>query len=282
MIKVAQQVIEQGNFPDGSLLVKANTERIYAITAGGKGSGVLVEWYYENDAELFTLICLRKHFEDIPMALFMPYCPHARMDRVKEVNDVFTLKYFAEVINSLNFSAVLCEDIHSNVAAALINNFHHIDHEYATVKALYDNLSFDASNEMIVCYPDEGAMKRYSDAIGVPYAFGIKKRDWKTGKILGLDLMNRELVEGKDVLIVDDICSKGGTFFYTAKALKDAGAKNIYLYVTHCEKTVLDGELINSGLVEAIYTTDSICPKDLHPLIHFITDYRQEDEDDNF
>ena len=279
MIKVAKQVIEQGHFPDGSLLVKANTGHTYATA---DGSAVLVEWYYENDAELFTLICLRKHFEDIPMALFMPYCPHARMDRVKDANDVFTLKYFAEVINSLHFNYVLCEDIHSNVASALIDNFYHIDPDYSTAKALYENLSSDTLNEMIVCYPDEGAMKRYSDAIGVPYAFGIKKRDWKTGKILGLDLMNKELVEGKDVLIVDDICSKGGTFFYTAKALKDAGAKNIHLFVTHCEKTILDGELINSGLVEGIYTTDSICPKDLHPLIHFVTDYRQEEENDDF
>lgn len=280
MIKVAKQVIEQGNFPDGSLLVKANTGWTYSI-AEDEGT-VLVEWYYENDAELFTLICLRKHFGDIPMALFMPYCPHARMDRVKGMNDVFTLKYFAEVINSLNFNYVFCEDIHSNVAAALINNFCPIDREYLTIKGVYDNLLFNALNEMIVCYPDEGAMKRYSDAIGVPYAFGIKKRDWQTGKILGLDLMNKELVEGKDVLIIDDICSKGGTFLYTAKALKNAGAKNIYLYVTHCEKTILDGELINSGLVKAIYTTDSICPKDLHPLIHFVTDYRQEEENDDF
>ena len=69
-------------------------------------------------------------------------------------------------------------------------------------------------------------------------------------------------VAGKDILIVDDICSKGGTFFYTAKALKDAGANRIFLYVTHCENTVLDGEMIKSGLIDKIYTTNSIFTKE--------------------
>ena len=112
-------------------------------------------------------------------------------------------------------------------------------------------------------------MKRYSEDIDMPYAFGIKKRDWKTGKILGLDLMNKEVVEGKDVIIIDDICSRGGTFYHTAKALKEAGAKNVYLFVTHCEKTVLDGELITSGLIKGLYTTDSILPVEYRELPFF-------------
>lgn len=253
MIKIGQTIIEQNHFPDNSLLLKVETNEIRLV----EGT-IIIQWYYESDAELFTLICLRKHFSDAHIALFMPYCPHARMDRVKNDNDVFTLKYFAEVINSLNFDLVFCEDVHSNVAAALINNFYPLDSEYAGIRNLYSELDLDTEGELIVCYPDEGAMKRYSDKIDAPYAFGIKKRDWKTGKILGLELMNKELVKGRDVLIIDDICSRGGTFYYTAKALKEAGVNNIYLYVTHCEKTVLNGDLIKSGLVKEIFTTDSI------------------------
>ena len=106
--------------------------------------------------------------------------------------------------------------------------------------------------------PDEGAMKRYFGSGHKPYAFGMKKRDWETGKILSLDIINSENIVNKDVLIVDDICSRGGTFFYAAKALKEAGAKNISLYVTHLEKTVFDGEMFSSGLIDKIYTTESI------------------------
>lgn len=70
--------------------------------------------------------------------------------------------------------------------------------------------------------------------------------------------MNEEVIKGKNVLIVDDICSKGGTFYHSAKALKAAGANDVYLYVTHCENTIFKGELINSDLIKHIYTTRSV------------------------
>jgi ribose-phosphate pyrophosphokinase len=112
-----------------------------------------------------------------------------------------------------------------------------------------------------IFYPDEGAMKRYSDRIPYPYAFGIKKRDWETGKIQGLDIQNKELVVGKDILIIDDICSKGGTFYHSAKGLKEAGAANVYLYVTHLEESVFSGDLWKAmrnenPLIKTIYTAN--------------------------
>ena len=111
-------------------------------------------------------------------------------------------------------------------------------------------------------YPDEGAMKRYSDGVGLPYAFGIKKRNWETGKIEGLDVAGAvDQIAGKDILIVDDICSRGGTFYHSAKKLKELGANDIYLYVSHCENTVLEGDLLKEDLVKKIYTTDSIFTK---------------------
>ena len=108
-------------------------------------------------------------------------------------------------------------------------------------------------------YPDEGAMKRYSGMADKPYVFGMKKRDWATGQIKGLDVAGAtEFIEGNRVLIVDDICSRGGTFYHSAKKLKELGAKEIYLYVSHCENTILEGEVLSSGLIEKVFTTDSL------------------------
>ena len=68
-----------------------------------------------------------------------------------------------------------------------------------------------------------------------------------------------EQIEGKDILIVDDICSYGGTFLHSAWKLKqELGAGNIYLFVSHCEDSILKGELIKGDLIQKIYTTDSI------------------------
>ena len=254
MIKVGNIEIQQNHFPDNTLLMKLNPS---ADGVNYEEGHIEITWLYENDAELFTLICTKKHidqhFSDIPVILHMPYIPHARMDRVKSEEDVFTLKYFCEVINSLNFSEVRVRDAHSNVSLALLDNvsqesvFRHI------------HRAILSSGAEALFFPDEGSMKRYADDFSkIPFGFGMKKRDWATGTILGLDIMQTENIVGKNVLIVDDICSRGGTFYYSAKALKEAGAANINLYITHCENTILEGELFTSGLINNVYTTNSL------------------------
>ena len=78
-------------------------------------------WHYENDAELFTVACIREYYATQDCILYLPYLPSARMDRVKNPEDVFTLKTFAHLINALNFSTVYVWDAHSNVGPALID-----------------------------------------------------------------------------------------------------------------------------------------------------------------
>lgn len=259
MIRVGEISIPWGQsmFPDHSLLIKLDPDKITAFK-----DTITIKWLYEGDSELFTLICVKRHIDyhchGVDVVLDMPYIPHARMDRVKAREDVFTLKYFAEIINSLNFKRVFVRDAHSNVSLALINNVCDWG-----VRG-YIEMAVEKSGAEVLFFPDEGAMKRYSEQSPMPYAFGMKKRDWQTGKILGLDIINPENIVGKDVLIVDDICSRGGTFYHSAKALKAAGAKSVSLYVTHLEETVTLGEMAASdGLVDHIYTTESIFPAKL-------------------
>lgn len=250
MIKLNGQIIEQNHFPDGTLLMK-HYETSYKLHEH-------IEWFYENDSELFALICLKKSLGDRTVCLELPYIPHARMDRVKNKEDIFTLKYFCEVINSLDFAEVRVLDPHSDVAPALLDR--------VRVRTPEEIIGFTVdeidSDNLLYYYPDAGAAKRYSSIISAPYTYGNKIRDWETGKIKGLTVADPALVNGKDILIIDDICSRGGTFYHSAKALKNAGAENIYLYVTHCENTILEGDVLTSGLVEKVYTTNSIFTKE--------------------
>ncbi|MCM1324795.1 MAG: hypothetical protein NC218_11825 [Acetobacter sp.] len=233
------------HYPDGTLMLKDLPQEIDCI-----------EWLYDNDAELFTLICLRRHYRG-NVRLVLPYVPHARMDRVKQDSELFTLKAFCETINILNFSSVTIFDPHSNVTPALLYNVKVI-WPTANIRNIYSNLPRVGNTTFF--FPDEGAMKRYSTLFpGEPYVFGMKDRDWVTGKIRKLIIQgDDDLIRDKDILIVDDICSKGGTFFHSAKALKDKGAKDIYLYISHCENSVYDGDMIKSGLIKKIFTTNSI------------------------
>ncbi len=265
MIKLNGELFNIGSFPDGTIAIKQSVDSL-------KGEAVQISWFYENEREFVCLIYLVKHLNSRgikDIKLFMPYIPNARMDRVKDGEDVFTLKYFCELLNNLNFTEVAVVDPHSNVSQALIENIRIITPQ-RYIEQVIEKISAAEGENPVMFYPDEGAGKRYSGMVPSPYAFGIKKRDWKSGKILGLDAAGDiEEINGKNVLIVDDICSRGGTFFHSAKKLKELGAENIYLFITHCEKTVLDGELINSGLVKKIFTTDSLCRFE-HELIEVI------------
>jgi len=259
MFKTNGKLLEINRYPD-------DTPRLNIAADADK---IILEWFYEKDEEMilyFIARHLREQYAVKNLTLYMPYIPHARMDRVKNKQEVFTLKYFCEFINSLRFDKVIVRDAHSHVSLALLNNVvaEPLDKK---IKELIAGL-LDPKKD-IVFYPDEGSCKRYTESISFPCAFGVKKRDWHSGEITGLEIQGDVPALPFNALIVDDISSYGGTFLHAAKKLKGLGADKIYLYVTHCENSILNGELINSGLLEKIYTTQSIYTGD-HPLITYV------------
>ena len=265
-------IITPTTFPDGTKLIRYNPTipgSVYEIT-----------WLYDNDAELFQLIALTKHLKRFGAKVFLklPYVPNARMDRVKDSDEVFTLKAFADTINWLGFESVLICNPHSTVSEALFNRvIVDFDCVYEDVRMA---LHFAATDRDVVLYfPDSGAQKRYNDILaplGLPYAYGIKNRDWNTGKILGIDIAGYDDLKGKNVLMVDDICAYGGTFYYSALRLKELGANDISCYVTHLENSVLDkekGKLIQGDLIKTIYATNSIFRGEANEKIKIIHEF---------
>ena len=243
MISINGRHIEINKFPDGTLLIKEEPSYDIAI----------ISWLFENNEELVALIYLINHLRSNgvkKLQLYMPYFPNARQDRVKTPEDIFTLKYFAGVINSLALDKVTVLDPHSPVSEAVLDNIEVESPKQLIGKAIEKIVNTDKyiesrDSKLVLFYPDEGAMKRYSGMHSYPYAFGVKQRDWDSGKILGLDVIGSvEDIKDNVVLIIDDICSRGGTFYHSALKLKELGAKNIFLYITHCENTILDGEVL--------------------------------------
>lgn len=261
MIKVNDEAINIEHFPDGTQ--KLSVESMW------KASGdYVIDWKYEREEELSTLIYITRHLRNNPytksVRLKMNYLPNARMDRIHEKQEVFTLKSFADVINWLDFDLIEILDIHSNVGAALINNA-----IIETPKIYIDKVirKIDKDNtELILYFPDEGAAKRYSDMFPkYKYCYGEKKRDWDTGKILGLDIKSNGIgLSGKTILMIDDIIAYGGSLYYSANILKRNGVDKIYAFATHTENSILNrekGTLIKSlenNTVERLFTTNSI------------------------
>lgn len=264
MISVNGNGVSQMTFPDGTPSIKFPLNTINGDWAtSGLVDAYDITWLYDSMDELFNVICISDHIRRIHNArkpvvvnLFMPYIPNARMDRVHDDADIFTLKTFCNIINSAGFDKVTVLDPHSNVSEALLNNL-----EVQFPYFVTNGLDVDVYKDIDTFYfPDEGAMKRYSSNFNErPYVFGMKNRDWKTGEIKSLDIIgDSSLIKDKNILIIDDICSAGGTFYFSAKKLKELGAAKIYLYITHCENTILDHMDRLDGLIEKIYTTNSI------------------------
>ena len=118
MIFVDDRKIDFTSFPDGTSSIRIAPKLDFTFFAMGK-SAYFIRWMYDNDAECMQLWYLVKHLKSAGNPLLyleMPYIPNARMDRVKNRDEVFTLKWFAEFINSLGFESVKVLDPHSNVA----------------------------------------------------------------------------------------------------------------------------------------------------------------------
>lgn len=297
MISVNLKKVETKHFPDGSQMLLD-----FKVYVNNPPYAVDIYWEYENDEECMTLYYLvnhiREHDPDAKIVLSMPYIPNARMDRVKDVKEVFTLKWFCKFINSLNFHTVTVLDPHSDVSSGMLDRVEIRSGWLNNMLnyAIQESMADCDYDDFMVFFPDSGAMKRYKDFKAfkkVNMIYGQKKRDWSTGEILGLEIMDKDghvlkssigfdvetsgflgksevfskdvkPLEGKTVLMVDDIISYGGTLYYSALELKELGAGHIFAYASHTENSVLDEEkgkfkkCLDDGTVEKLFTTSSI------------------------
>ena len=285
MITVNGIEIVRKTFPDGSLcLLDLDNSLLYP------NKNYEIVWLYEDDYEIFMLICIVKHlrskmYNNVSFNLTMPYVVNSRLDRTHSDNEVFTLKYFAEIINDLKFNKVVIVDPHSIVSEALIDNVcvlrpsNIISNVIDTMRSLNE-----FKRELVIYFPDDGAYKRYKDMPcfkDFNCIYGKKERDWETGKILGIEIYDKNgskltnELENCDVLMVDDIISYGGTLAYSADKLKEMGATHISAYATHVENSVLDeekGTLLKrykDNIIDTVYTTNSIYHGN-HPMVEVI------------
>ena len=195
--------------------------------------------------------------------LFIPCMFGQRSDRRFDKFQSFDLKLITDIINECEFGKVEILDPHSDVTMGLINNsvkrssFEYVEKSF---KDLMEKqlLTDGYMTDILLVSPDAGAYKKvfeFGEKLNLPVMGAMKHRD-KEGKI---DLMFTHDVEGKDCLIVDDLCDGGYTFQLLGKALKEHGARKVYLYVSH--GIFSKGFKVFEGIIDHIYCTNSV--KDL-------------------
>lgn len=188
------------------------------------------------------------------ISAFIPYFPAARQDRVMVGGEALTVKVYADIINALQLSKVMVFDPHSEVTPALLNNCEVIPN-HTFIKKAIDSIGEDT----LLISPDGGALKKIykvSEYLGgIEVVECSKSRDVKTGKLSGFKVYTDDL-QGKDCLIVDDICDGGATFIGLAQELKKKNAGKLYLAISHGIFSKGYGSL--TPHFAKIFTTDSI------------------------
>lgn len=161
----------------------------------------------------------------------LPYFPAARQDRLMVSGEPLSVKVYADIINAQNFESVTVFDPHSEVTPALLNNCKVIDNH-----KFIEHITKQLSDNLLLISPDGGALKKIYKVAAYLQNYEVvecsKSRNVKTGQLTGFKVYAEDL-QGKDCLIVDDICDGGGTFLGLAKELKAKNAGNLYLAISH-------------------------------------------------
>ena len=245
--------IEVSRFADGEVFVQ--------ILENVRGADVFViqptcQPVNENLMELLIIIDALKRASAFQITAVLPYYGYARQDRKVQPRVPITAKLVADLLTAAGAHRILAVDLH----AGQIQGFFDIpvDHLYATPVQLDYFKERAWHEETVVVSPDAGGVERarvFAKRLGSPLAV-IDKRRVGPDEAKVMHLVGD--VEGKDVIIIDDIVDTAGTLVQAAEALKERGARRIYASCTH---PVLSGpaiERIEASPIEELVVTNTI------------------------
>jgi len=210
----------------------------------------------DNLMELLLCIDALKRSSAKNITAVIPYFGYARQDRKVVPRTSISAKLVSNLITKAGADRVVTLDLH----AGQVQGFFDIpvDNLFCTpIFARHVKKNIKSRN--IICVaPDVGGTER-ARALGKSLDVGlaiVDKRRPAPGKSQVMNVIGN--VKNKTCIIVDDIIDSGGTIVNSAKALKDRGAKEVYVYITH---GVLSGEAVRNiqkSAIKKLVITDSI------------------------
>ena len=210
-----------------------------------------------NDAlmELLILIDAARRASARRITAVLPYYGYARQDRKDRPRVPITAKLMSNLIATAGARRVLTLDLHANQIQGFFDI--PVDHLYS-IKIFADYLKGKQMTDLVVVSPDVGGIKMaraYSALLNAPLAIVDKRRsgdrETEVMNIIGE-------VEGKNVVIVDDLISTGGSIVRAAEALRKNGALDICAVVVHPVLADPAVENIEGSLLTELVVSDSI------------------------
>ena len=226
-----------------------------------------VLWKYENDSSIFELFLFDNAMKSIgaTYTLTVGYMPYSRMDRIQNHGTAFSLDVLTRLMSQLqSVNDIKILDPHSPVTLEKFKEYgiSAKEFEFSMANDVLQYTKLDSNNAWFV-FPDKGAANRY-DCNSYPNSIICEKvRNFQTGKIESIKAhiykQTTTPTEDAPLIIIDDLCSYGGTFVGAVAAVKNdlnIDTPNRWLIITHAEEAIDFGQVPTT--FSKIFTTDSI------------------------
>lgn len=242
----------------------------YGITHKMYGQDVPLtpDEHYANLKRAIAAVAGKAHRITVIMPMLYEGRQHKRSSR-ESLDCALVLQ---ELCNLMGVDNIITFDAHDpRVQNAIpLKGFENVQPVYQMIKALVNNvpdIKMDPEHTMVIS-PDEGGMGRciyYSTVLGLELGMFYKLRDYSRivngrNPIIAHEFLGRN-VEGKDVMIVDDMISSGESMLDVASKLKDLGAKRIFVFTAFglfCEGLEKFDEKYKEGIITKVFTTNLV------------------------
>jgi len=252
-IPLAAATVEK--FPDNEIIVKIDEDVRGRDCFVVQSTSMPVN---DNLMELLIWIDTLRRASAGRITAVIPYFGYARQDRKDEGRVPITAKLVANIITAAVANRVLCMDLH----AAQIQGFFDIPVDHLTATKVFCDYFAGREDlqgvEMVIVSPDVGNVKvanMYAGLLDSKLAIIDKRRE------SGSTVVSKRLigdVEGKTVLMVDDMISTAGTICEAAKLVTEKGATKVIAAATHGVIVGPAIERINASPISEIIITDTI------------------------
>ena len=240
-------------FPDGEskITLKGNLSK--------KRSVVVQSMFPPVDRNLVQALALISKAKEVSSEVIavIPYMGYARQDREFLPGEIVTMKVLGKLFKSAGASKVIAVDIHSMIG---LKHFTIKKQNVSAIPNLVQYFKKLSLKDPLVVSPDQGGKERakeFAKNLGTEFIALEKKRDRKTGKV-EIKTTNVDEVKDRDLILVDDMISTGGSIIKATQFLKKQKCKKIYVACTHALLMNEAEKKIRKAGVTKIISTNSI------------------------
>ena len=258
---LAEKICQSLGCPLGELQITKFSDGEFAVSYEESIRGrdiFLVQSTFPNSdnlMELLLMIDAAKRASAHTINAVIPYFGWARQDRKDKPRVSIGAKLVADLLSAAGVNRVITMDLHADQIQGFFNV--PVDHLYASNVILPYLQSLNLDN-LVIASPDVGGSKRantYAKYLGCPLVLCNKTRA-RANVVASMQIIGE--VEGKNVVIIDDMVDAAGTITKAADLMKASGAKTVRACASHCVMSGPASDRVQNSALEEIVFTDSI------------------------